>query len=1337
MTKLLRLLVVTVVTVGVCYVVAGSSGRSKTPASAATASWNPAVSCVPVVTTIEQIIGTQTNSNGGATQAGGWYGGQTIPDKTSLTPPCTVNGAPMFVELHNVNVEGMQCNSFTGGNDGDCWGNLWDNSTGSMTLLNQIHAEIAGTWITAGIAPSVPATNSQIDIQGFVYWDTGHLTDAWHSYSGWEVHPVSAWRATGTNDFSISVSPSAGTVTGGSSATATVSTTVTGGSSQQLNLAATGLPAGASVTFKPATISAGSSSVITITTGTSTPVGSYTVKVTASGSSTTHSVPYTLTVNGPASTSITNGGFETGSLSPWTPAGSASVTTASPHTGSYAAMVGLTTPTNGDSSITQSFLAPAGGGTLSFWYSINCQDTVTYDWGTASLTDNTTGTASTPLPHTCPSNTTWKQASATLTGGDYYTLSLINHDDNNAGDPTYTEYDDVVVQASTSLPAPSGLTATPASSTEIDLSWSPVSGATGYAVQRSPDGSTTWTTVGTPTSTSYNDTGLAAATTYYYRVSATNGGTTSPNSAVVSATTLPSPPLAPASLTATGASPTEIDLSWSASATATSYRIERSASSTTGWSTLTTVTAPTTSYADDSVSAGSTWYYRVFAIDSGGSSAASPVASAFTPPATPSGLTATPASSTEIDLTWSTAAGATGYTVQRSPDGSTGWTTIATPTGTIYNDTGLTSATTYYYRVIATTSSSASAPSTVVSAMTPPSTPTGLTATASAPNTISLQWNDVAGETGFTMQRSNDGTTWANLAAVGANVTSYTDTGLSSGSIYYYRVSAVDAGGSSAPSAAVSATATGTTPPQPTGVSASAASSSEIDIQWQSVSGATGYRVERSPDGSTGWTAIHTGTATTYSDLGLTAATTYYYRVFATNSSGDSPASATVDATTLPLPPAAPSNPAATAISGSQITVSWNDVAGETGFTVQRSPDGTSSWTTAGTTAQGVTSLTDSGLAASTTYYYRVLATNAGGSSSPSSIVSATTLSAAPPAPTGLRAAALSSTSTTVSWGASSGATTYQVQRSPNGSTWTTLTSTAQTSYNDTGLTAATTYSYRVIAANSAGTSPPSTTVSVTTFVAPCPCTGWAPTATPKVTAASDSTANELGVKFRVDLPGTITGLRFYKGTGNTGTHTAHVWSRTGTLLGSATFTNETATGWQQVNFSAPIAVAAATTYVASYFAPSGHYAADQNYFATQGVDNAPIHLLANGIDGYDGVYKQTTSGFPTYTYKASNYWVDIVFNANPPATPASVTASAQPTGQITVGWAAVTGASSYSISYSSDGVSGWTVIGSTSQTSWTDVRPTPGVANYYRVSAVSAGGTSAPSTVVSAVPTG
>ncbi|NML16522.1 DUF4082 domain-containing protein [Azohydromonas sp. G-1-1-14] len=165
-----------------------------------------------------------------------------------------------------------------------------------------------------------------------------------------------------------------------------------------------------------------------------------------------------------------------------------------------------------------------------------------------------------------------------------------------------------------------------------------------------------------------------------------------------------------------------------------------------------------------------------------------------------------------------------------------------------------------------------------------------------------------------------------------------------------------------------------------------------------------------------------------------------------------------------------------------------------------------------------------------------------------------------------------------------------------------------------------------------------------------CPCTAFAPSATPTVASDSDTGTVNLGVKFRTDKSGHITGIRFYKGAGNTGTHVGALWTSTGQLLASQAFVNETATGWQQVNFATPVPVTANTVYVASYRAPNGRYAADDNFFANAGVDNGPIHLLANGVSGGNGVYTYggTTVQFPTSTYRASNYWVDIVFQPSP-----------------------------------------------------------------------------------------
>jgi len=138
-------------------------------------------------------------------------------------------------------------------------------------------------------------------------------------------------------------------------------------------------------------------------------------------------------------------------------------------------------------------------------------------------------------------------------------------------------------------------------------------------------------------------------------------------------------------------------------------------------------------------------------------------------------------------------------------------------------------------------------------------------------------------------------------------------------------------------------------------------------------------------------------------------------------------------------------------------------------------------------------------------------------------------------------------------------------------------------------------------------------------------------------------------VKFRYDVSGSITGIRFYKASTNSGIHVGNLWTSTGTLLATATFTGETASGWQQVNFSTPVPIAANTMYVASYHTNVGHYSQDLNYFASTGVGNPPLHALASGGSGGNGVYAYgATSIFPNGTWNASNYWVDVVFSAGP-----------------------------------------------------------------------------------------
>jgi hypothetical protein len=148
-------------------------------------------------------------------------------------------------------------------------------------------------------------------------------------------------------------------------------------------------------------------------------------------------------------------------------------------------------------------------------------------------------------------------------------------------------------------------------------------------------------------------------------------------------------------------------------------------------------------------------------------------------------------------------------------------------------------------------------------------------------------------------------------------------------------------------------------------------------------------------------------------------------------------------------------------------------------------------------------------------------------------------------------------------------------------------------------------------------------------------------TATPGSTSINDPNNLSLGVKFTPASNGTVIGIRFYKGAGNTGTHTGSLWSPTGTLLATATFTSEAGSGWQTVYFASPVAVTAGNTYTASYYAPNGHYAADGGYFAAP-YSNPPL----SAPSGANGVYVYGSDTLPVNSYNSANYWVDPLFVA-------------------------------------------------------------------------------------------
>ena len=156
----------------------------------------------------------------------------------------------------------------------------------------------------------------------------------------------------------------------------------------------------------------------------------------------------------------------------------------------------------------------------------------------------------------------------------------------------------------------------------------------------------------------------------------------------------------------------------------------------------------------------------------------------------------------------------------------------------------------------------------------------------------------------------------------------------------------------------------------------------------------------------------------------------------------------------------------------------------------------------------------------------------------------------------------------------------------------------------------------------------------------------WPLPKAPVIIDSGPDAAVELGVKFKSDVPGKILGVRFYKSSLNVGIHVANLWNALGIRLASATFRNETASGWQEVLFTVPVVILADEIYTASYYCPTGHYAFDLDYFNNISVDSGVLHAPRANVVGGNGTFRYALSSqFPDQTWaRNTNYWVDVIF---------------------------------------------------------------------------------------------
>lgn len=214
------------------------------------------------------------------------------------------------------------------------------------------------------------------------------------------------------------------------------------------------------------------------------------------------------------------------------------------------------------------------------------------------------------------------------------------------------------------------------------------------------------------------------------------------------------------------------------------------------------------------------------------------------------------------------------------------------------------------------------------------------------------------------------------------------------------------------------------------------------------------------------------------------------------------------------------------------------------------------------------------------------------------------------------------------------------------GTTWARATGTTSWSYNWTPTTIGTT-NIKTRAIDDWGNMETSGGgISIVLTVQPCPCSVFPPSSVPASVDNYDNIAGiELGMKFRSNVNGYISAVRFYKGATSNGNFTGHLWTSSGTSLAVATLNLASGSGWQQINLATPVAITANTTYVVSYHSPGGYYPITNPYFSSA-VINGPLKGLANGEDGTNGIYNYTpTPAFPNSNYQSSNYWVDVVFD--------------------------------------------------------------------------------------------
>ncbi len=833
---------------------------------------------------------------------------------------------------------------------------------------------------------------------------------------------------------------------------------------------------------------------------------------------------------------------------------------------------------------------------------------------------------------------------------------------------------------------PTSLTAS-AGSASVGLTWSAAVADNSYNIKRSTTQGSGYSSIGTSATTSYTDNTAANGTTYYYVVTANDGGglenTVSSNEANAKPlNTSVAIPLQLKALVNQG----QIRLTWTATPGATSYTVKRSTTSGRSYGILTSSNS-TTAYTDSNVTIGKTYYYVVTANIGGSSSPYSAEASATPPPAAP-GTPSTNPGNLSVSLTWAASSGATSYNIYRSTTSGTGYIMITAPNRLIttsYTDNAVANGIKNYYVVTAVAGAGESAYSTEGSTTPEPGVP-GLLNAYPGNGCIGLNWAAATGATSYNIKRST--TSGSSYAQYGSSTsTSFTDNSASNGTNYYYVVTAVGGGGESSTSTQASAKPLTTLVAIPTALKANAGDTS-VALTWTAAAGATSYNVKRSTVSGSGYSTISTAnsvTTTNFTDKTGVNGTTYYYVVTSVSVSGESPNSSEVTATPQSPVPNPPTNLVATAITSTDsstqgdvyVTLTWGTSSGATSYNIYRTTTNGSGYDLVGTAASN--NFTDYTVENGMTYYYVVTAVNSGGQSTNSNQPSTATPAILATAPSSLTATP-GNASVALTWPASTGATSYNVKRSTTSGTGYTTISTANfvttTSYTDNTAQPGSAYYYVVSAVN--GTTE-STTNSPEKKAVPNSATIAVPSSpiNPKASGLISTSSTTLGDA--------------YVALSWTASSEATLYN----ILRSTT----SGSGYSLIGQS-----------TASTFTDSGVVNGRTYYYVIAAVNGAGTS--ANSTQSNASVV---------------------------PATPGSVTATLA-NSSVSLVWPASTGATSYNVYRSTTSGTGYTTI-STANTvitpSYNDNTATIGSTYYYVVTAVNGGGESSYSPEANITPVG